>query len=135
MTVGDRDKFGQFWEGVLSGTKVVAGVMGDPMSCFSPNRPREVNGVNDNYHGLDPIDSQFCSVQGLELVNQTVNCNAFSHAHFVTDTGLSQKRGLSPDWKSMSNLQEGYNLPFKMGPPDKVNLSGQCKPSSAKTIV
>ena len=64
------------------------------MPCFSPNRPKDVNRVNDNYHVLDPIDSQFCSVQGLELVNQTVNCNVVSHAHFVTDT---QKRDLNPN--------------------------------------
>ena len=51
---------------------------------------------------LEPIDSQFCSVQGLEVVNQTVNYNVVSHAHFVTDTGLSQKRDLRPVLKEKS---------------------------------
>ena len=71
-----------------------------PMPHFSPSRPREVSRVNDNYHVLDPIDSQFCSFQGLEFLNQTVNCNVVSH--FVTDTGLSQKRDLSPNLKERS---------------------------------
>ena len=57
-------------------------------------RPREASRVNNNYHVLDPLDSQFCSVQGLEYVNQTVNCNVVSHAPFLTDTRLSQKREL-----------------------------------------
>ena len=80
-----------------AGTKAVV-----PMPHFSPNRPRELNRVNDNYHVVDPLDSHFCSVQGLEVMNQTVNCNVVSHAHFVTDSGLSQKRDLSPDWKENS---------------------------------
>ena len=35
-------------------------------------------------------------------MNQTVNCNVVSHAHFVTDTGLSRKRDLGPDCKEKS---------------------------------
>ena len=35
-------------------------------------------------------------------MNQTVNYNVVSHAHFVTDTGLSQKRDLSPALKEKS---------------------------------
>ena len=75
-----------------AGTKVVAMVVGVAMPYFSPKRSREVNRINDNYHVIDPLDSQVWSVQGLEVMNQTVYCNVASRAHFVTDTGLSQKR-------------------------------------------
>ena len=45
-----------------AGAKVMD--VGVPTPCYSPRRPREASRVNENYHRVDPIDSQFCSVQG-----------------------------------------------------------------------
>ena len=80
--------------------------IGVPMSCFSPNRPMEVNTINDNYHVLDPIDSQLCSVRGIEFVNQAVNYNAVSHTHFITDTGCFKERLKSQLERKINKIYE-----------------------------